>query len=57
MEAISSHDNQYGDMNWDSSTVVAANGLLKMYTFFSFIISFTVAMNAMAIIKPISIKL
>ena len=57
MEAIVSHSNEFGAMNWDSNTVVAANGFLKMYTSFSFIVSFIAAMNAMAIIKPISIKL
>ena len=44
-------------MNWDTKTVIAAIGLLKMYTNFLFIVSFIVTMNATAIIKPISIKL
>ena len=44
-------------MNWDSKTVVEANGLLKMFTTFQFVLTFVVTMNAMAIIKPISIKL
>ena len=44
-------------MNWDSSTVVSANGLLKMLCSFVFILSFIVTMNAMGIIKPVSIKL
>ena len=57
MEAIVSRDDAYGEMNWDSNTIVAANGLLNMYTKFSFIISFIATMNVMAIIKPISIKL
>ena len=37
--------------------IVSANGLLKMYLSFPFIISFIVTMNSMSIIKPISIKL
>lgn len=57
MEAIVSRDDQYGKMNWDSKTIVAANGLLKMFRSFTFVISFISTMNAMAIIKPISIKL
>lgn len=57
MKAIVSHDNQYGAMNWDSKTSVAAAGLLSNYQTFGFILSFIVTMNAMAIIKPISIKL
>ena len=57
MESIVSHEEKYGIMNWDANTVVLANGLLKMFTSFSFIVAFTATMNAMAIIKPISIKL
>ena len=55
MEAIVSRD--YGEMNWDNNALVAANGLLKMYNSFSFIVSFVITMNIMGIIKPISIKL
>ena len=40
-------------MNWNSKTIVAANGLQKMFNFF---ISFIAIMNAMAIIKPISVN-
>ena len=57
MVAITGHDTVYGDMNWDGNTVVTANGLLKMFRSFVFILSFVVTMNAMAIIKPVSIKL
>ena len=57
MEAIVESDPTYEDMNWDSKTVVAANGLLKMYFSFTFIVSFIVTVNAMSIIKPISVKL
>ena len=57
MVAITEHDLTYGEMNWDSKTVVAANGLLKMFLSFSFILSFVVVMNAMSIVKPLSIKL
>ena len=57
MKAIVSRDSLYGEMNWDSKTHIAATGLLSVYTTFSFILSFVVTMNAMAIIKPISIKL
>jgi hypothetical protein len=56
MELIVARDDEYGRMDWDSNTVIAANGFVKIYTTFSFIVSFVVAMNAMAIIKPISIK-
>lgn len=42
------------EMNSDSNTVVTANGLLRT---FLFILSFVVTMNAMAIIKPVSVKL
>ena len=44
-------------MNWNTKTIVSANGLLKMYHSFPFIVSFNVTMNSMSIIKPISIKL
>ena len=57
MVAITEHDNTYGDMNWDAKTIVAANGLLKMYSTFGFIFSFVITMNCMSVIKPISIKL
>ena len=57
MEAIVSRDDTYGDMNWDSNTIVSANGLLNIYSTFSFIVSFVATMNVMAIIKPISVKL
>ncbi|SMN02068.1 hypothetical protein SPONN_425 [uncultured Candidatus Thioglobus sp.] len=57
MKAIVQRDSSYEVMNWDSKTVVAANGLLSMFTDFNFVISFVATMNAMAIIKPISIKL
>ena len=57
MVAITERDMTYGDMNWDSNTIVSANGLLKMFQSFVFILSFVVTMNAMAIIKPVSIKL
>ena len=57
MEAIVSRDDEYGEMNWDNNALVAANGLLKMYNSFSFIVSFVITMNIMGIIKPISIKL
>ena len=57
MEAVCENDTSYGEMDWDHKTVVAANGLSKMYHSFSFIISFVVTRNAMSIIKPISVKL
>jgi len=57
MYAIVSRDNTYGDMNWDSNTIVTANGLLKSYSNFNFIYSFITTMNCMSIIKPLSIKL
>ena len=57
MVAITQCDPAYDDMNWDSKTVVTANGLLKMYTTFQLMVSFVTTMNVMAIIKPISIKL
>ncbi len=41
----------------DNKTIVAANGLSKMYHSFSFIVSFVVTRNAMSIIKPVSVKL
>ena len=37
MVAIINHDNSYGYMNWDSNTVVIANGLLKSYSSFNFL--------------------
>ena len=40
----------YGNINWDS--IVAGNGLLKMFHSLSFIVT----MNAMAIIKPVRIS-
>ena len=57
MAAISERDSTYGEMNWDGKTIIAANGLFKMFQSFSFITSFVVTMNAMAVIKPVSIKL
>ena len=57
MIAITEGDETYGQMNWDSKTVIEANGLLKMYTTFQFIITFVATMNVMAIIKPVSVKL
>ena len=45
----------YGNINWDS--VIAANGSLKMFHSFVFILSFIVTTNVMAVIKPVSIKL
>ena len=57
MKAICERDNSFGDMNWDSKTIVAANGLCKMYNSFTFIISFISTMNAMSIIRLISVKL
>ena len=57
MTAINSGDDTHGRIDWDSDTVVKANGLLKMYTTFQFIVVFVVTMNAMAIIKPVSVKL
>ena len=57
IEAICDNDTSRGEMNWDNKTIVAANGLSKMYHSFSFILSFVVTTNAMSIIKPISVKL
>ena len=57
MVLVTEHDNTYGNMNWDSNTVVTANGLLKVYSSFGFIYSFIVTMNCMSIIKPVSVKL
>lgn len=57
MKAITTNDLTFGKMDWDGKTVVAANGLLSMYKSFSFILSFVVTMNIMAIIKSLSIKL
>ncbi len=57
MLAIVSCDDTYGDMNWDSKTIVTANGLLKSYNNFNFIYSFITTMNCMSVIKPLSIKL
>ena len=37
MVAIVERDSTYGNMNWDSTTIVAANGLLKMFHSFVFI--------------------
>lgn len=31
MKAISENDTTYGDMNWDGKTILAANGLSKVY--------------------------
>ena len=57
MEATTDRDLTYGIMNWDTKMIVSANGLLKMYLSFPFIVSFIVTMNLMSIIKPVSIKL
>ena len=57
MVAIINHDNSYGNMNWDSNTVVKANGLLKSYSSLNFVYSFVITMNCMSVIKPLSIKL
>ena len=57
IEAICDNDVSYGEMNWDKNTIVAANGLLKMFHSFSFIVSFIVTRNAMSIINSISVKL
>ena len=54
MLAITNNDNTYGNMDWDSSTIVTANGLLKAFSGFN---SFIVTMNCMSVIKPLSIKL
>lgn len=40
MIAITEHDQTYGDMKWDSNTVVGANGFLKVYTTYQFIVFF-----------------
>ena len=57
MKAISEQDSSYGDMSWDSKTIVAANWLSKLYHSFTFITSFIITMNAMSVIRPISVKL
>ena len=57
MLAITNNDNIYGNMDWDSKTIVTANGLLKAFSGFNFIYSFIVTMNCMSVIKPLSIKL
>ena len=57
MVAIINHNNLYGNMNWDSNTVVIANGLLKSYSSVNFIYTFVITMNCMSVIKPLSIKL
>ena len=57
MKAISEQDSSYDDMSWESKTIVAANGLSKLYHSFTFIMSFIPIMNAMSVIRPISVKL
>ena len=57
MKAISEQDSSHGDMSWDSKTIVAANGLSKMYHSFTFLLSLLTTMNAMSVIRPISVKL
>lgn len=57
MSLVVTHDDSYGCMDWDSNTVVTANGLHKTYSTFNFIYSFIVTMHCMSVIKPLSIKL
>ena len=57
MESHVSRDDKYSETNWDANTVVLENGLLKVYTSFSFIVAFVATMNAMSVVKLISIRL
>ena len=57
MGAICENDTSHGEIDRDHKTVVAVNGLSKMYHSFSFRISFVITRNAMSIIKKISVKL
>jgi len=50
METNVNCDDQYGKMDWDSKTIVAASGLL-MYCSFTSLVSFISTMNAMALIS------
>ncbi len=54
MSLVVSHDDTYGCMDWDSDTVVTANGLHSTY---NFMYPFIVTMHCMSVIKPLSIKL
>ena len=58
MVAITECDSTYyGEMKWDGNTIVAANGLLKMFQSFIFILSFVFTMDTLAIINPDSIHI
>ncbi len=48
---VVSHDDTYGCMDWDSNTVVTANGLHKNYSTCDYV-SFH---HCMSVIKPLSI--
>ncbi len=50
MSLVVSHDDTYGCMDWDSNTVITANGLHKNYSTYNFMYPFIVTMHCMSVI-------
>ena len=48
---------QYGHWSWDTETLTRANGLQHVLTSFDFLMSLTTTANALASLRPLSIKL
>ena len=48
---------QYGHWSWDTETLARANGLQHVLTSFDFLMSLTTTANALASLRPLSIKL
>ncbi len=46
MSLVVSHDDTYGCMDWDSNTVVTANGLHKNYSTYNFMYPFIVTIRS-----------
>ena len=51
------HQEEYGDWNWDRESLTTANGLYLALTSFDFLMALTVTSNALASIRPLSVKL
>ena len=48
---------QYGHWSWDTETLTRANGLQHVLTSFDFLMSLTTTANALASLRPLTIKL
>ena len=57
MELISTCSSQYGDWSWDTDSLTKARGFLHQLVSFEFLVSFTVTMRILSILRFLTVNL